>query len=194
MKPITFITLVLLMILSSACGPSPEEIATQTAIAEIAIATQTAVAVSTIAAETSVAATATAVASAPKPGHWEGSIVLFEVTPDGRINNLRIVPNTDLSSCGIEVQEIVIEQGNTFAFTQLDPLNHLSKDEKEFLTANKLATVITTDKGEEFEILRINGRFDSATSGVGEIYILSCNGRVLAGGARVTWNAEWKNP
>lgn len=172
MKPTIVIVLVVLMILSSACGTSPEVIASQTATA----------------------ATATALASLPKAGHWEGEIVQFDITLDGRINNFRMVTKTDLFSCGIKVQEIVIKQDNTFAYRQLDPLNNLSKVEKEFLTANKLATVIETDKGEEFEIARINGKFESATSLTGDVWILSCEGKVFAPGAQGTWIAEWKKP
>jgi len=184
MKPMTVIYFVVLTLLSSACSPSPETANTQTTEAQVAVATQTPIATTPT----------TIIVPVPKPGHWAGSTFEFDVTPDGHIKNLRTGDNSNIFICKIIVDDLTIEQDNTFIFSQFDPLSDLTQKEKEFLKTNSQVTVVATDKGEEFEILRITGEFDSDTSLSGDINLLSCLGKVYASGMKTTWNAEWKNP
>src|SRR5215208_1324606 len=102
MKPFTIITLVTLMILFSACGPSPEVIATQTAVA-----------------------------SAPKPGHWEGSKppVTFDVTSDGRIKNFEMTIPFALDKCIITIDGVPIESDGTFVISEMAPTNSGGSEE-----------------------------------------------------------------
>lgn len=184
MKPMTVIYFVVLTLLFSACSPSPETANTQTTETQVAVATQTSIATTPT----------TIVVPVPKPGHWAGSTFEFDVTPDRHIKNLSTGDSSNFSICKIKVDEIVIQQDNTFVFSQLDPLTNVAEKEKEFIKANSKVTIVQTDKGEEFEVLRITGKFDSSTSLSGDINLLSCLHNIYANGMKTTWNAEWKNP
>ncbi len=63
-----------------------------------------------------------ALSSSPKPGHWEGErpSVSFDVTPDGRLRNFKLVGSIPLGSCTITLDDIQLGQAGDFEIGKSD--------------------------------------------------------------------------
>lgn len=64
-----------------------------------------------------------------KPGHWEGErpSVSFDITPDGKLRNFKLVGSIPLGSCTIALDEIQIRQAGDFEIGKSDDSsNHIT--------------------------------------------------------------------
>jgi len=67
--------------------------------------------------------------SGPKPGYWEGErpTVSFDITPDGKLRNFKLVGSMPLGSCTITFEEIQLGQAGDFEIgTSNDSSNHIT--------------------------------------------------------------------
>ena len=176
-----------------ACGPSEEEIATQTASAATSIAalwtaTPTATPANTItptptntltpAPTNTPIPTPTNTPTAtptpkprPKPGKWAGKVVSFIVTEDETIAELRF---DNFTCVGTSSEELTIDTDDSFAFNP----------EGYFIGSS-------AETGSD---LRIEGKFDSETTINGTYGLQLCAGFMAINQTNVAWSAEWQEP
>ena len=180
MKFKSMLGLLAAILLSTACGPSPEAIATQTAVAVSATQAARSQAATATQAAVSKAATATYVASTPKTGHWAGdSAVSFEIDPHGNITNFSMeIEMGPAGKCQVSSMDVAtaIKADRTFSI--------VFGDKK-----------VTKDGGNT-----IQGKFTGSTTVTGSysklIFCIGPSGKaaIYSRAKEGAWTAKWVSP
>lgn len=136
--------------------------------------------------------------SGPQVGHWEGEpSVSFDVTSDGKVLNFQMKYHMGGSYyCLFNIEEIAIEDDNTFVFTNLIAPTEINPVAVSIMTnISGEPEIIKTDTGDMIVLQRIIGKFEGADTLTGTGKIWMCEGTAVEGlNEGIEWNAEWKTP
>lgn len=196
MKKIIFI-LVLTVFSLSACG-TPATPVPPTVTATPLSPAETLTSVPPTATVAPAPTTSSAQGASPKVGHWEGEpSVSFDVTSNGKVVNFQMeYPLGSTGYCRFTIEEMAIEEDNTFVFTGLVSPTELSPVVVPIITTiSGEPEIIKTDTGDMIVLQRIIGKFENVDTLTGTGKIWMCEGTAVEGLSKgIEWNAGWKTP